>query len=69
MNYYELLDEKAKLGLEKFKHELETNPLFDGLLWTELSETEIVIETIDKETLDTEFLTSYEFDPTSGKLL
>ena len=69
MNYYELLDEKAKLGLEKFKHELETNSIFDGLLWTELSETEIVIETIDKETLDTEFLTSYEFDPTSGKLL
>lgn len=74
MNYYELLDEKAKLGLDKFKHELQTNPLFDGLLWTELNETiglatEIVIETFDKETLDTEYLTSYEFNPTSGKLI
>ena len=74
MNYYELLDEKAKLGLEKFKHELETNSIFDGLLWTELIETighptEIVIETFDEETYDTEYLCSYEFDPTSGKLL
>lgn len=73
MNYYELLDEKAKLGLDKFKYELENNPLFDGLLWTELNETigvatEIVIETFDKETYDTEFLTSYEFD-NNGKLL
>lgn len=73
MNYYELLDEKAKLGLDKFKYELENNPLFDGLLWTELNETigqatEIVIETFDKETYDTEFLTSYEFDE-NGKLI
>lgn len=74
MNYYELLDEKAKLGLDKFKYELENNPLFDGLLWTELNETigqatEIVIETFDKENYNTEFLTSYEFDNKSGKLL
>lgn len=73
MNYYELLDEKAKLGLDKFKYELENNPLFDGLLWTVLDETigqptEIVIETFDKETYDTEFLTSYEFDE-NGKLI
>lgn len=73
MNYYELLDEKAKLGLDKFKYELENNPLFDGLLWTVLDETigqptEIVIETFDKETYDTEFLTSYEFDE-NGKVI
>jgi len=73
MNYYKLLDEKAKLGLEKFKHELETNSIFDGLLWTiidvnEDGVTEIVIETFDKETYDTEFLTSYEFDE-DGKVI
>lgn len=73
MNYYELLDEKAKLGLDKFKYELENNPLFDGLLWTvidvnENGITEIVIETFDKETYDTEFLTSYEFDE-NGKVI
>ena len=72
-NYYELLEEKAKLGLDKFKYELENNPLFDGLLWTELNETigvatEIVIETFDKETYDTEYLTSFEFDD-NGKLI
>ena len=73
MNYYKLLDEKAKLGLEKFKHELDTNSIFDGLLWTlidenEYGETEIVIETFDRETYDTEFLTSYEFNK-SGDLI
>lgn len=73
MNYYELLDEKAKLGLDNFKYELENNPLFSGLLWTELNEiigvaTEIVIETFDKENYNTEFLTSYEFDE-NGKLI
>lgn len=72
-NYYELLEEKAKLGLDKFKYELENNLLFDGLLWTELNETigvatEIVIETFDKETYDTEYLTSFEFDD-NGKLI
>lgn len=74
MNYYELLEEKAKLGLDKFKHELENNPIFDGLLWTELNKTigqptEIVIETFDKENYNTEYLTSYEFDDKTGKLL
>jgi len=73
MNYYELLDENAKLGLEKFKYALETNSIFDGLLWTvidvnENGVTEIVIETFDKENYDTEFLTSYEFDE-NGKLI
>lgn len=73
MNYYELLDKLAKTGLDNFKYELETNSIYDGLLWTELNETigqptEIVIETFDKETYDTEFLTSYEFDE-NGKLI
>lgn len=73
MNYYELLEEKAKLGLDKFKYELETNSIFDGLLWTvidvnENGVTEIVIETFDKENYNTEYLTSYEFDE-NGKLI
>ena len=67
MNYYELLEEKAKLGLDKFKYELENNPLFDGLLWTiEFDDcehtTEVKIETFDKENYNTEFLTSFEFN-------
>lgn len=74
MNYYDLLEEKAKLGLDKFKYELENNPIFDGLLWTELDETigkatEIVIETFDRENYNTEYLTSFEFDSESGRLL
>ena len=73
MNYYELLDEKAKLGLDKFKYELENNPLFSGLLWTikpndEEHTTEVEIETWDGEYYNTEFLTSYEFDE-NGKLI
>lgn len=73
MNYYELLDKLAKTGLDNFKHELETNSIYDGLLWTELNETigvatEIVIETFDKENYNTEYLTSYEFDE-NGKLI
>lgn len=72
MDYYELLDEKAKQGLDKFKYELENNPSFDGLLWTEIKNehnlTEIVIETFDKDTYDTEYLTSYEFN-NDGELI
>ncbi len=66
MNYYELLDKWAKAGLNNFKHELETNPISNGLLWTIMDETDemttIDIETWDEETLDAEFLTRYEFD-------
>lgn len=66
-NLYSLLDRASKLGLNNFKHELETCELFDGLLWTEVKQdngnTEIVLELFDKVTYDTEYFTSYEFDP------
>lgn len=73
MSYYKLLNKLAKTGLDNFKHELDTNSIYDGLLWTiiDINEdgvTEIVIETFDKETYDTEFLTSYEFDK-NGKVI
>lgn len=72
MNYYELLDELAKTGLDNFKHELGTNSIYDGLLWTIMDETDemttIDIETWDEETLDAEFLTRYEFDK-NGKVI
>lgn len=73
MDYYDLIEEKAKLGLDKFKQELNTNPLFKGLLWTEVLEDEytieIQIETFDTETLDSDFLCSVEFNRNTHKML
>ena len=71
-NLYNLLDKASKLGLEQFKHELETCELFDGLLWTEVKQddgnTEIVLELFDKITYNTEYFTSYEFN-SSGMVI
>lgn len=70
MNYYELLDEKAKLGYDELIAYLQTDR---NLLWTikpndEERTTEVEIETWDGEYYNTEFLTSYEFDE-NGKLI
>lgn len=73
MNYYDLIEEKARLGLDKFKYELEHNPIFKGLLWTEVKEDEdtieIQIETWNSETLNSEFLCSAEFDIKTREIL
>ena len=61
MNYYELLDEKAKLGMKALIDYLEQDR---NLLYTIIDGedyTEIQIETWD-DCSTTEFLTSYEFD-------
>lgn len=70
MNYYDLLDEKAKLGFDELIAYLQTDR---NLLWTikpndEEHTTEVEIETWDGEYYNTEFLTSYEFDE-NGKLI
>ena len=70
MNYYDLLDEKAKLGFDELIVYLQTDR---NLLWTikpndEEHTTEVEIETWDEEYYNTEFLTSYEFDE-NGKLI
>lgn len=70
MNYYDLLDEKAKLGYDELLAYLQTDK---NLLWTiEFNDndhtTSIEIETWDEENYNSEFLTSYEFDE-NGKLI
>ena len=70
MNYYDLLEEKAKLGYDELIAYLQTDK---NLLWTikpndEERTTEVEIETWDGEYYNTEFLTSYEFDE-NGKLI
>ena len=70
MNYYDLLEEKAKLGYDELIAYLQTDR---NLLWTikpndEEHTTEVEIETWDGEYYNTEFLTSYEFDE-NGKLI
>ena len=70
MNYYNLLEEKAKLGFDELIAHLQTDR---NLLWTikpndEEHTTEVEIETWDGEYYNTEFLTSYEFDE-NGKLI
>ena len=70
MNYYDLLDEKAKLGFDELIAYLQTDR---NLLWTikpngEEHTTEVEIETWDGEYYNTEFLTSYEFNE-NGKLI
>ena len=70
MNYYELLNEKAKLGFDELLAYLKTDK---NLLWTvEVDDdehtTEVEIETWDGEYYNSEFLTSYEFDE-NGKLI
>ena len=72
ITYYKLLDELAEKGLDVFKKELDTNPLYKGLLWTIIDETNditrIDIETWDEKNLESEFLTTYEFD-NEGKII
>ena len=71
MNYYDLLEEKAKLGFDELLAYLQTDK---NLLWTiEFNDndhtTSIEIETWDEENYNSEFLTSFEFNSKSGKLL
>ena len=71
MNYYDLLEEKAKLGFDELLAYLQTDK---NLLWTiEFNDndhtTSIEIETWDEENYNSEFLTSFEFNSESGKLL
>ena len=70
MNYYNLLEEKAKLGFDELIAYLQTDR---NLLWTikiddEDHITEVEIETWDEENYNSEFLTSFEFDE-NGKLI
>lgn len=70
MNYYELLNEKAKLGFDELLAYLQTDK---NLLWTiEFDDydhtTEVEIETWDEENYNSEYLTSFEFDQ-SGKMI
>ena len=70
MNYYELLNEKAKLGFDELLAYLQTDK---NLLWTiEIDDyehtTEVEIETWDEENYNSEYLTSFEFDQ-SGKMI
>lgn len=70
MNYYNLLEEKAKLGFDELLAYLQTDR---NLLWTikiddEEHITEVEIETWDEENYNSEFLTSFEFD-SSGKMI
>ena len=70
MNYYDLLNEKAKLGFDELLAYLQTDK---NLLWTiEFDDydhtTEVEIETWDEENYNSEFLTSFEFDQ-SGKMI
>lgn len=70
MNYYELLEEKAKLGFDELLAYLQTDK---NLLWTiEFDDyehtTEVEIETWDEENYNSEYLTSFEFDQ-SGKMI
>lgn len=70
MNYYELLNEKANLGFDELLAYLQTDK---NLLWTiEIDDyehtTEVEIETWDEENYNSEYLTSFEFDP-SGKMI
>lgn len=70
MNYYELLEEKAKLGMDTLIDYLKQDR---NLIWTIIDtdedEIEIQIETWDNDNYNTEFLCSYEFNSISGKLL
>ena len=70
MNYYDLLNEKAKLGFDELLAYLQTDK---NLLWTiEFDDydhtTEVEIETWDEENYNSEYLTSFEFDQ-SGKMI
>ena len=70
MNYYELLEEKAKLGFDELLAYLQTDK---NLLWTiEIDDddhtTSIEIETWDGEYYNTEYLMSFDFD-SSGKMI
>jgi len=70
MNYYDLLNEKAKLGFDELLAYLQTDK---NLLWTiEFDDydhtTEVEIETWDEENYNSEFLTSFEFN-SSGKMI
>ena len=70
MNYYDLLNEKAKLGFDELLAYLQTDK---NLLWTiEIDDdehtTEVEIETWDNDTYNSEFLTSFEFN-SSGKMI
>ena len=70
MNYYDLLEKKAKLGFNELIAYLQTDR---NLLWTiklddEEHTTEVEIETWDEENYNSEFLTSFEFDE-NGKLI
>lgn len=66
MSYCEFLREIAKLGLDKFKYELKTNPRLRGLLWTIKDVdgiTEVTIETFKEDGgYGTEYLTSLKFN-------
>ena len=71
MNYYDLLEEKAKLGFDELLAYLQTDK---NLLWTiEFNDndhtTSIEIETWDEENYNSEFLTSFEFNNKTRKLL
>lgn len=71
MNYYDLLEKKAKLGFDELLAYLQTDK---NLLWTikiddEERTTEVEIETWDGENYNSEYLMSFEFDSESGKLL
>ena len=71
MNYYDLLEEKAKLGFDELLAYLQTDK---NLLCTiEFNDndhtTSIEIETWDEENYNSEFLTSFEFNNKTGKLL
>ena len=70
MNYYDLLNEKAKLGFDELLAYLQTDK---NLLWTiEIDDdehtTEVEIETWDEENYNSEYLTSFEFN-SSGKMI
>ena len=70
MNYYDLLNEKAKLGFDELLAYLQTDK---NLLWTiEFDDydhtTEVEIETWDEENYNSEYLMSFEFN-SSGKMI
>ena len=70
MNYYDLLEKKAKLGFDELIAYLQTDR---NLLWTiklddEEHTTEVEIETWDEENYNSEYLMSFEFDE-NGKLI
>ena len=70
INYYELLEEKAKLGFDELLAYLHTdrNLLFTLTTNDDEDTTLIEIEAWDGDTYNSEFLCSYEFD-NNGKLL